>query len=120
MYVASIILVVALLITLVSLLTRDLLKKARSKKNGKTLQKNNYKQRKRYIKKLHLVENDIDDVEADETQSTEAENVYEAEPAESVDNTAEAPVEETLPEAEETVEETPAETESENGENKSE
>lgn len=120
LYVASIILVVALLITLVSLLTRDLLKKARSKKNGKTLQKNNYKQRKRYIKKLHLVENDIDDVEADEAQSTEVENVYEAEPAESVDNKAEAPVEESSSEAEETVEETPAEAESENGEDKSE
>lgn len=57
LYVSSIVLVVALLITLVSLLLREFFKKNKHKKSEKALQKNNYRQRKRYIRKLHLTEN---------------------------------------------------------------
>lgn len=92
LYVASIILVVALLVTLVSLLLRDVLKKNRRTKSEKSLQKNNYRQRKRYMRKLHLVENEEteDNGEADsatETESTDtAEETVETveEPAEEV------------------------------------
>lgn len=94
LYVASIILVVALLITLMSLLLRDVLKKNRRAKSEKSLQKNNYRQRKRYIRKLHLVENE----ETEDGESGE-------------ENTAPATetAEENVEITEETVEEVPAE-----------
>lgn len=91
LYIASIILVVALLVTLVSLLLRDVLKKSRRKKNEKSLQKNNYRQRKRYIRKLHLVENaesadegDTAEDEPEELSETEVEEIPEEEPVEEV------------------------------------
>lgn len=69
LYVASIVLVVALLLTLLSILLRDILKKARRKNGNKALNKNNYRQRKRYIRKLHLTENG----EAEDGETVEGE-----------------------------------------------
>lgn len=94
LYIASIVLVVALLVTLVSLLLRDLLKKKRRTKNEKSLQKNNYRQRKRYIRKLHLVENE--DTDGDAPVADEAESTDENVADEAVENEVieEAPAEE--------------------------
>lgn len=102
LYVSSIVLVVVLLITLAAILIRDYLKKRRIKKGTKQRSKNVYRQRDRYIKKLHLVKNE----EAEETVEpvTEPDEVEpEAEPAEETvteeplpaDDNAEEPVEET-------------------------
>lgn len=90
LYIASIILVVALLITLVSLLLRDVLKKRRRTKSEKSMQKNNYRQRKRYIRKLHLVENeDATDGETDAEETAEND-----ETEETVEDTVDEAVEE--------------------------
>lgn len=87
--ISSIVLVVALVFALVSLLLRDLWKKRRAKNGDKTQKNKSNKKRKRYIRKLHLVEN--------------AEPVDEP-VEEAVDEVAEEPVEEAVEEA--TAEET--------------
>ncbi len=103
LYVASIVLVVALLITLISLLLKDTLKKAKRKKSEKQTAKNNYRKRQRYIRKLHLVENEQLPEDEPETQPDE-----QSAEDESVQPVEEAPAEE--PEATENVtEETSAE-----------
>ncbi len=92
--VSSIILVVALLFTLISILLRDAIKKSRRKKGEKLQSGNNYRQRKRYIKKLHLVENE--DVTDGETQSLEPETVEpESETEENAENGSVESVEDT-------------------------
>ncbi len=96
LYVASIVLVVALLITLISLLLKDTLKKARRKKNAKKEAKNNYRRRQRYIRRLHLVENE----EMPEEGETPAEDESKSSEVESTDEVEEAPAEESSPEAE--------------------
>ncbi len=67
LYISSIILVVALLLTLVSLLARDFIKKYRLKHGSKTSSKNNLRQRERYIRKLGLART----AETTETESSE-------------------------------------------------
>lgn len=83
LYVASIVLVVALLITLVSLLLKDTLKKAKRRKQAKQDAKNNYRRRQRYIRKLHLVENsETADEETAEPEEVAEETQAVEEPAE--------------------------------------
>lgn len=103
LYVASIVLVVALLITLVSLLLKDTIKKAKRKKDAKREAKNNYRRRQRYIRKLHLVENE--QLPEDEDGATEE---GETTAEESAPETEDAPVEQENESADE-VEETPEE-----------
>ena len=124
LYVSSIILVVILLITLISLLTRMLVKKYYKKSADDKKSKNVYRQRDRYIKKLHLVKNEEEvsgDGEDSETETTSqpeevTETVENAEvenqqPAETVEETEVVETEVT----EEVTEETPSE---DNGEDK--
>ncbi len=124
LYVSSIILVVILLITLISLLTRMLVKKYYKKSADDKKSKNVYRQRDRYIKKLHLVKNEEEisgdgaDSETETTSQPEevTETVENAEvenqqPAETVEETEVVETEVT----EEVTEETPSE---DNGEDK--
>ncbi|MDE6586347.1 MAG: hypothetical protein K2K80_06690, partial [Clostridia bacterium] len=107
LYVSSIVLVVVLLITLVAILVRDFLKKHRVKSGKKQNDKNVYRQRDRYIKKLHLVKNEeVEEPVAEETEEPVTEDTVE-EPAE--ESVTEAPAEETVEQAEEPVTEEPAE-----------
>lgn len=62
--VSSIVLVVALLFTLLSLLVRDVIKRIRRKRGVKAQNKNMYRKRERYIKRLHLVKNEEESAEA--------------------------------------------------------
>lgn len=91
LYVSSIVLVVVLLATLAAILIKDMLKKKRASKGSKQRNKNVYRQRDRYIKKLHLVKNE----EEPETEQ----------PAENSDVPAEQPLTDT------TVEESTEQTE---------
>lgn len=101
LYVSSIVLVAVLLITLVSLLVRMLVKKYYKKKTDDKKSKNVYRQRDRYIKKLHLVKN--------EEEAPAKENAEETEVApQNAEETGEEPAEE-VTETEETIEETTAE-----------
>ena len=95
LYISSIILVVALLITLISLLVRDFLRRRKIMTAGNANAKNNYRQRERYIKKLHLVKND--ETEDGEVSDGNTENNSEPEAVEPVtdDIPAEKPAEET-------------------------
>lgn len=103
LYAASIVLVVALLITLISLLLKDPLKKAMRKKDAKKEAKNNYRRRQRYIRKLHLVENEqLPEDGEPETDETPAED--------SAPDAENAPVEEKVTPAEETLAEDSAAT----------
>lgn len=97
--ISSIILVVVLLITMLSILIRDIVKKLRRKRGVKAQNKNVYKKRDRYIKRLHLVRNE----ETPAEEETPVEEVPAEEPSEE-----ETPAEET-PAEEPSVEETPAE-----------
>lgn len=101
LYIASIILVVVLLITLISLLVRKLIKVLRKNNSAKTNSKNAYRQRDRYIKKLRIVKEEVEEVPATETTPDEA-------PEEETENAPEeeAPAEETV----EVTEDAPAET----------
>ena len=104
LYISSIILVVALLITLISLLVRDFLRRRKITAAGNANAKNNYRQRERYIKKLHLVKND----EAEDGEVTDGNTENNSEPE------AVGPVTENIPAeepAEETSEEVPSEDE---------
>lgn len=65
LYVSSIILAAVLLLTLAAILIRNLIKKRIIKKGNSKRNKNVYRQRDRYIKKLHLVKNE----EADDAQA---------------------------------------------------
>lgn len=112
--ITSIVLVAVLVFVMLAILARYLWKGYKKKRGQKQMQKNNYRQRERYIRKLGLqktapVEEDVKEVPAENTEapSTEEAPVEEA-PAEEV-TTEEAPAEE-VP-----TEETPAE-----GENKDE
>lgn len=80
-----------LLATLAAILIKDMLKKKRASKGSKQRNKNVYRQRDRYIKKLHLVKNE----EEPETEQ----------PAENSDVPAEQPLTDT------TVEESTEQTE---------
>ena len=130
---ASILLVVVLLFVLLVLVARIIIKKVRRKLNLKKQSKNVYRQRKRYLRKLHIEEEETEEIDNplqnSEVTEAPAEEITEA-PVE------EAPVEEvTETPAEEVKEETPveeapaetteapaetAETPSENSENKPE
>lgn len=116
LYISSIVLVVVLLITLVSILVTQYIRKKRKASGAKNSNKNVYRKRDRYVKKLHLVKDEL----------VEPENDKAAEPAEEVpeeevtaeNEVTEAPAEEPA----ETVEPAPAEQASEekpdDGENK--
>ena len=108
LYISSILLVVALLITLVGLLLREFLKKNRRKNGDKAMQKNNYRQRKRYIRKLHLTENEVEPEDSEEAEPEQEEAEPEQEEATVEEET---PAEETTEEATEEVTEAPAEEE---------
>lgn len=132
--VSSIVLLVAILITLVSLLLKDVFKKHRRNKNAKEISKNNYRKRQRYIRKLHLSTDSAEPAEEPETDEPATEEQPEAapeeanaeevtdEPAESVETEApaadveEQPAEETADEPAEDNGEAPAE-KTDDGEN---
>ncbi len=118
LYISSIILVVVLLITLVAILTRDYLKKHRVTRSDRAKNKNVYRQRDRYIKKLHLVKTeeaeDASETTADEQPAEDVSEEVETQPEETVENaeeSVEAPAEESVNEPAEEAgeEETPAE-----------
>lgn len=108
LYISSIVLVVVLLITLVSILVTQYVKKRRKAKGTKNSEKNVYRKRDRYVKKLHLVKDELVDPEAP-AESASAEEPVE----ESTDAPApEAPAEESAEpstEAAPEVEDAPAE-----------
>lgn len=135
--VSSILLVVAMLFTIISIMVRDMIKKSR---RNKAVANNNYNQNKRnrYIRKLHINKEEIEDVdrnaenaeeEAPVEESAEAEEPAKTVEAEEAVETVEEPAEEVTesetpaeevkevetveepaqPEAVETVEEAPAE-----------
>lgn len=116
LYISSIVLVVVLLITLVSILVTQYVRKKRKANGAKNSNKNVYRKRDRYVKKLHLVKDELVEPENDGT----------VEPAEEVPAEEVTPVENEVTElpAEEpaeTVESTPEEDSSEekpDGENK--
>ncbi|MDE5667492.1 MAG: hypothetical protein K2I29_04565, partial [Clostridia bacterium] len=64
LYISSIVLVVVLLITLVSILITQYVKKRRKAKGTKNSEKNVYRKRDRYVKKLHLVKDELVEPEA--------------------------------------------------------
>ena len=121
---ASILLVVVLLFVLLALVARIIIKKIRRKKSLKNQSKNVYRKRKRYLRKLHIEEEETEEIDnpallnSEETEEpveeAHAEEVTEETPA------PEAPAEATEEPVEETpVEEAPAET-TENPEEKPE
>lgn len=113
LYVSSIILVAVLLLTLAAMLLRSYLKKHGVKKSKKNLGKNNYRQRERYVRKLHLVKNEeAEDETAATPEATEATEVPEetTETAEPVEKAPEATEEATEPVEENGAAEEPAET----------
>ncbi len=108
---SSIVLLVAILITLVSLLLKDAFKKRKRAKNAKEISKNNYRKRQRYIRKLHLsTETEEPADESAEEPETESDEPKEA-PVEEVEEPAETPAEEVTeePTENEAPEEQPAE-----------
>lgn len=70
LYISSIVLVVVLLVTLISIGVTQLIKNMRKKNGVKNSNKNAYRKRDRYIKKLHLVKN-ADEVESVDGQPAE-------------------------------------------------
>lgn len=116
LYISSIVLVVVLLITLASILITQHVKKKRKIKGAKNSEKNVYRKRDRYVKKLHLVKDELVDPEKDGTTGNEAEPAEDA--AEDVTDTpAGAPAEETAEPTEPTEAAEPAE-ENPDGDNK--
>ncbi|MDE6667574.1 MAG: hypothetical protein K2K38_04410, partial [Clostridia bacterium] len=91
LYISSIVLVVVLLITLVSILVTQYIKKRKKTSGPKNSNKNVYRKRDRYVKKLHLVKDEMVEPENAESDVTEvpAEDVTPAE-----NEVTEAPVEE--------------------------
>lgn len=104
LYIASIVLVIVLLITLVSILLRKYVKQARVQRETKNASKNVYRKRDRYVKKLHLIK---DEMVEPENGKNDAEEV----PAEEV-----TPVENEVTEIPEEVE--PSTVETNDGEDK--
>lgn len=106
LYAASILLLVAMLITLLSIIARKLYKYLLPKFGSKKRKQNNYKKRERYMRKLHLVkEEPIEDEEPDQAAAPEEEPVKEESsepveeaPAEPAEAPAEEPAEEVKPE----------------------
>lgn len=83
LYAASILLLVALLITLISIVARKIYKKMRPAIGNKKLKKNNYRQRERYIRKLHLVrEETVDEPAAEPEEESKTEETPEQQPEE--------------------------------------
>lgn len=80
---ASILLVVVLLFVLLALVARNVLKKVKRNKNIKAQSKNVYKKRERYMRKLHIEEEETEEVENPALENNNAEEPAEAqEPAE--------------------------------------
>lgn len=95
LYISSILLVVVLLLTIAFILGRKFWKKHRVGKGDKQRNKNVYRQRDRYIKKLKLVKNEDAEETVDESAETPADASEPDEvPAEEVP-TEQAPAEET-------------------------
>ncbi len=95
LYISSILLVVVLLLTIAFILGRKFWKKHRVGKGDKQRNKNVYRQRDRYIKKLKLVKNEDAEETVDESAETPADATEPDEvPAEEVP-TEQAPAEET-------------------------
>lgn len=113
---ASILLVVALILVLLALLLRNLWKKVKRNRPSKSQEKNMYKKRNRYIKKLHLESGDeIEEVDAPKADENEPEAETEAAPEPS--EPSEPENENTVtPEATDTTDETEAETPEEKSE----
>ncbi len=91
LYISSIVLVVVLLVTLISILVTQYIRKRRKAKGAKNSGKNVYRKRDRYVKKLHLVKDEIvepENGEAPSEEPTPAEN-------EATEAPAEQPAEET-------------------------
>ncbi|MDE7083568.1 MAG: hypothetical protein K2O89_07720 [Clostridia bacterium] len=80
LYISSIVLVVVLLITLISILVTQYVRKLRKAKGAKNSNKNVYRKRDRYVKKLHLVKDEIVEPETSDNGEVPAETVPEAEP----------------------------------------
>ena len=101
-----------LLITLVSILVTQYVKKRRKAKGTKNSEKNVYRKRDRYVKKLHLVKDELVDPEAPTEEPAESASAEEP-VEESTDAPApEAPAEESAEPATEAapeVEDAPAE-----------
>ncbi len=116
--ITSIILVVVLLFAMIAILVRQLWKKYGKKRESKNLQKNNYKKRERYMRKLKLVktapveeEEPVTPAEETPAEATEpVEEPTETPAEEPAEKPAEAPAEVPAEETTETPEETPAET----------
>lgn len=68
---SSIVLVIVLVITMLSLLIRYLVKRNRRRRGSKAQNKNMYRKRERYIKRLHLVRNDGADETATDSPAGE-------------------------------------------------
>lgn len=103
--ITSIVLVVVLLFVLIAMLVRFLWKKYSKKRGQKDMQKNNYKQRERYIRKLGLVKAEPVEEEPEAPSTDEAEDEAPAEEPETEAVEEETPAEEAT---EETATETPA------------
>lgn len=88
--ITSIILVVVLLFALLAILARGLWKKIAKTRGQKNIQKNNYKQRERYIRKLKLVKT----APVEETEEQPAEEPTEEPAEEPEEEPAEQPTEE--------------------------
>lgn len=110
LYVSSIILVAVLLLTLAAMLLRSYLKKHNLKNAKNKLGKNKYRQRDRYVRKLHLVKNEEAEDTTETAEATEEGTTETVETVEEVTETEEVTQEVTeTVEENETVEE-PAET----------
>lgn len=108
LYAASILLLVALLITLISIIARKVYKKLRPNIGNRKLKKNNYRQRERYIRKLHLVrEETVEEpkTEPEETPAEQSEPEEVKNPAAEPEKTEETPSEVTEEPAAEPAEE---------------
>ena len=106
LYISSIVLVVVLLITLVSILITQYVRKRRKASGKKNNDKNAYRKRDRYVKKLHLVKDEMVEPENGETETGDV-------PAEEVtpveNEVTEVPAEETAEPTETTETVEPAE-----------
>lgn len=90
LYISSIVLVVVLLITLVSILVTQHIKNKRKASGAKNSNKNVYRKRDRYVKKLHLVKDELIEPESDGAATSPAEDVT------PTDETTDAPAEESI------------------------
>ncbi len=107
---ASILLVVVLLFVLLALVARIIIKKIRRKKNVKAQSKNVYRKRERYMRKLHIEEEETEEIDNPALANAEKEEAKETPAeAESSEETAETPAEEESTEKESS-EEAPVET----------